>query len=97
MMEYKQRFDKGIEKRRTTEYCRLEARKYRLKKEYDANWNSMTAEQKLKARLCKKQLDMQMMTTPVSDPFDPNFERLFYIRYADDWLCGIIGSKKKGS
>lgn len=28
------------------------------------------------------------------DPFDPNFRRLRYIRYADDWQVGIIGPKE---
>lgn len=94
-MEYKHHFDSGVKKRRTTEYRRLEAQKYWLKKKFTANWNNMTVEHKLKAQQCIKQLDMLMMATPVSDPFDPNFRRLFYIRYADDWLCGIIGSKKE--
>lgn len=28
-----------------------------------------------------------------SDPFDPNFRRMRHIRYADDFVIGIIGSK----
>jgi group II intron reverse transcriptase/maturase len=31
---------------------------------------------------------------PARDPFDPNFRRLRYCRYADDFLIGIIGSKQ---
>ncbi len=94
MMEYKKSFDMGVKKRRSTEYRRIESQKYQLKKKYETEWNYMTAEQKIKARLTIKQLDIRMVKTPVSDPFDPKFKRLFYIRYADDWLCGIIGSKK---
>ncbi|MCH8242689.1 MAG: maturase [Planctomycetes bacterium] len=30
---------------------------------------------------------------PSVDPFDPNFRRLWYTRYADDFLLGFIGSK----
>lgn len=29
-----------------------------------------------------------------TDPQDPNFRRLHYVRYADDFLVGVIGSKK---
>ena len=28
------------------------------------------------------------------DPFDPNFKRLYYIRYVDDFVVGIVGSRK---
>ena len=31
---------------------------------------------------------------PYSDPFDTSFKRLQYVRYADDFLVGIIGSKE---
>jgi RNA-directed DNA polymerase len=30
---------------------------------------------------------------PADDPLDPTYRRLFYARYADDFLIGIIGSK----
>jgi group II intron reverse transcriptase/maturase len=32
---------------------------------------------------------------PSRDPLDPNYRRLFYGRYADDFLIGIIGSKQE--
>lgn len=28
------------------------------------------------------------------DPMDPNFKRLYYVRYVDDFVVGIIGSRK---
>ena len=31
---------------------------------------------------------------PRSDPFDANYKSLQYIRYADDFIIGIIGSKE---
>ena len=31
---------------------------------------------------------------PQGNPMDNNFARLTYVRYADDWLCGVIGSKE---
>ncbi len=34
------------------------------------------------------------MTIPQSDPMDNKYARLVYVRYADDWLCGVIGSKE---
>jgi len=32
-----------------------------------------------------------MQTLPSADPFDPNFRRLVYVKYADDWMVGIRG------
>lgn len=32
---------------------------------------------------------------PSRDPNDPNFRRLWYVRYADDFLLGLIGTKNE--
>jgi len=29
------------------------------------------------------------------DPFDPNFKRLHYVRYVDDFVVGVVGSRKE--
>ncbi|MFC7442737.1 reverse transcriptase/maturase family protein [Laceyella putida] len=41
-----------------------------------------------------QQLRKQMQQLPSYDPCDPDFRRLHYVRYADDFLLGFIGSKK---
>jgi len=38
-------------------------------------------------------LKQQAMLLPSMDTFDPDFRRLKYVRYADDFLLGFIGSK----
>src|SRR6266849_3547177 len=35
----------------------------------------------------------QAKQLPTSDPYDPDYRRLRYIRYADDWLLGFSGPK----
>lgn len=35
----------------------------------------------------------QAQRIPSRDPNDPNFRRLWYVRYADDWLIGFTGPK----
>lgn len=34
-----------------------------------------------------------MQQLPSQDPSDPNYRRLHYVRYADDWLIGFAGPK----
>lgn len=40
------------------------------------------------------ELEKIKISIPYSDPFDENFKRLVYVRYADDFLIGVIGSKQ---
>ncbi len=40
-------------------------------------------------------LSKQAQSMPSRDPDDPNFRRLWYVRYADDFLLGLIGSKSE--
>jgi group II intron reverse transcriptase/maturase len=40
-----------------------------------------------------RQYNKQAQRIPSRDPNDPNFRRLWYCRYADDWLLGFAGSK----
>jgi group II intron reverse transcriptase/maturase len=40
-----------------------------------------------------RQFRQTAVQLPSTDQFDPNFRRLRYVRYADDFLLGFIGSK----
>ncbi len=44
-----------------------------------------------------KGLRKQLQSIPSGDPNDPNFRRLWYVRYADDFLLGFIGSKNEAA
>lgn len=43
----------------------------------------------------EKELTAAIRQLPSRDPFDPNFRRLHYIRYADDFLIGLSGPIKE--
>lgn len=42
-----------------------------------------------------KALSQQAQHIPSRDPNDPNFRRLWYVRYADDFLLGFVGPKSE--
>jgi len=40
-------------------------------------------------------LELERRKLPSSDTYDPNFRRLTYVRYADDFILGFTGSKSE--
>lgn len=42
-----------------------------------------------------KRLEQQRRILSSVDPYDPEYRRLRYCRYADDWLIGYIGSREE--
>jgi group II intron reverse transcriptase/maturase len=44
---------------------------------------------------CANILQKQIQCMPSRDPNDPNFRRLWYVRYADDFLLGLAGPKNE--
>ncbi len=54
----------------------------------------MNTKEKEEAILHIKQLKEYMMEIPYKEPMDDNYRRIQYVRYADDFLIGVIGSKE---
>lgn len=90
MLEYAKNFDKGESRRRNNEYFRINTRTVNLRKQYKAE-----KDEAVKASLLEqiKELQEQKFSMNCQDPMDENYKRLKYIRYADDFLVGVIGSK----
>ncbi len=72
-------YTKGEERRRNPEYMRL------MKKA----WKSRKKGQTEQAESLRK----QAQRIPSMDANDPDFRRLRYVRYADDFLLGYVGTK----
>lgn len=90
MEELKQRFDTGARRAVRKEYVSLSNRRHkmvvRIGKANDAEREKLLRE--------LKQLDRLHQQTQRSDPMDSGYKRLQYVRYADDFIIGVIGSKE---
>jgi group II intron reverse transcriptase/maturase len=74
-------YTRGEKRKRNNAYDRLAGRVYRLRKQ-----GQKEAARKMKA---------QMQKLPSLDTHDPNYRRLRYIRYADDFGLAFIGPKSE--
>jgi group II intron reverse transcriptase/maturase len=78
ILEIKRQFDLGTKPKRNNEYSRL---------------SSLLARAKLKGDMKEvKRINKQRKHIPSIVYNDSNFKRLYYVRYADDWIIGIRGS-----
>jgi group II intron reverse transcriptase/maturase len=91
MEELKKRFDKGALRSVYPEAYELEKKRGVLAKKL-RNTNSEEEKRMLTEKI--REIDRKKLTIPYSDPFDTSFKRLQYVRYADDFLIGVIGSKE---
>jgi len=91
MEELKKRFDKGTARSVYPETYELEKKRGVLAKKLR---NASTEQEKSELTAKIREIDRKKLTMPYSDPFDTSFKRLQYVRYADDFLVGVIGSKE---
>jgi type II intron maturase/AI2M/AI1M-like HNH endonuclease len=72
-------YTRGARRKSNPEYNRIKARQRHARKHGD--------------RAAARDLEKQMRTLPSSDPMDPGYRRLRYLRYADDHILGLTGPK----
>lgn len=76
------RYDRGDRRRENPDYGKL-ARQVKARDRH-----KLTVEE-------AKAVYKQLRTLPSQDMFDPDYRRLRYVRYADDFLLGFIGPKSE--
>ena len=91
MAEFKKQFDRGDKRAVNVEYRKLSDKRIRLKRKLA---KAKTEEEKQSLLESIQELDRVHKSIPCKDPMDENFRRLQYVRYADDFLIGIIGTKE---
>lgn len=90
MLRYIETFNKGKARQRNPEYKRVASRKdkrvKKLKNEQDEQKKGV-----LRSEIASLHREMQRL--PATLDMDENFKRMKYVRYADDFLICVIGSK----
>ena len=90
MLRYIETFNKGKARQRNPEYKRVASRKdkrvKKLKNEQDEQKKEI-----LRSEIASLHREMQQL--PATLDMDGNFKRMKYVRYADDFLICVIGSK----
>jgi hypothetical protein len=75
------KYTKGKERKFNPEYTKLAYQERKARKK--GNWKEA------------KKMRKQYTKLPSRLPNDPNFRRIWYVRYADDFLIALIGSKNE--
>jgi Retron-type reverse transcriptase len=88
---YMDKFDQFMEKH-ILPVCNFGGRRAE-NKTYKALNNQIKKQMRKQDWKIVKELNKQRQSMPSKDTNDPAFRRLYYIRYADDWLLGISGPK----
>lgn len=91
MVEYISKFNKGKARKRNPEYKRIASRKDKRVRKLKAEKD----EQKRRALMEEiKFHHREMQKLPATLDMDEDFRRMRYVRYADDFLISVIGSKE---
>ena len=91
MKEYSENFDKGKDRKRNKQTVSLEGKRHKVLKKL-----KLVEDENERSELIRqyKAYQKETLQFPDGDEMDANYKRLKYVRYADDFLIGVIGSKQ---
>jgi group II intron reverse transcriptase/maturase len=90
MKEYTQTFDKGDNRQPDKDYRRIKDRKNKLEKKLKTETDAKVREDLIRKI---KGYSQEMQSMPCVMEMDEEYRRLKYVRYADDFLIGAVGSQ----
>ena len=91
MKEYTGKFDKGKERKRTKQVVSLEGKRHRILKKLKVVKDKSERSELIRQYKAYQKEGLQYSD---GDEMDMNYRKLKYVRYADDFLIGVIGSKE---
>ena len=94
MEHYKNGFDKGKENKINPDYMRAQGALSRLRRKNREKWEDLDEQGKAEALKQQRYQRGIMQSHPSRIYDDPDYRRLQYCRYADDFIIGVIGSKQ---
>lgn len=86
-------YTSGTKRRANPDMNRLAHKIHKLRKKVDG----MATDSESEKEAIKKEIERlleEKRSIPSQVMNDPNFRRMYYVRYADDFVIGVIGSKK---
>ncbi|WP_445491553.1 reverse transcriptase domain-containing protein [Niallia sp. 03133] len=92
MKRYITATNQGKERKRNPVYRRIESKLQKMRKKLEKG--NLPIETRNKLLKHHGELKQQLHTLSSVDPMDTTYKRIKYVRYADDFLIGIIGSKQ---
>ena len=94
MENYKKDFDKGKEREIGAIYYKAKIVHQTYAEKVAREWENYSEEEKKNAVKRKAELKREFQKYPSKNPMDNCYKRIQYVRYADDFLIGVIGSKR---
>ena len=93
--EYKKQFDRGSSSHRKAnpEYERMHGLITRTKRKYAKIWDTLNEQEQRECARHIRSLKASARQLPHCEVFDEGYKSLQYIRYADDFIIGMIGNK----
>jgi group II intron reverse transcriptase/maturase len=92
--EYIRNFDRGKYRKQDARYSLVSAHVYYSRRKVNQCREAGRDEEATKWLSRYHEYRQQLLRMPTRNPMDPDYRRLRYVRYADDFLLGVIGSKE---
>ena len=93
MAEYKETFDRN-QRITTPEYSKLRWKIFETRRKNNLIWDTLSPEEKKERAAELRNMQAQQRNIPMRPVRETTFKGLQYVRYADDFIVGICGSKE---